>query len=168
MKKIIFVASVLFTVSINAQVNRPTTTTSTETQQWSHDDQQFLEKATQGALLEINNARMALNQTKDESIHKFANQMITDHRNALDQLAKSVNKETFDKASQIPQVSNALAQQRDEAFNNMYKQQAIKSHKETITLYENYIRTSNNPQLKAWAEKNLPVVRMHLDHAEKL
>lgn len=37
---------------------------------------------------------MFLNQPKDESIYKFANQMITDHRNVLDQLTKSVNKKT--------------------------------------------------------------------------
>lgn len=138
------------------ETNSPTLT--------NRDDHQFIMEATKGSQAEIASARIALNQTKHEEVRKFANQMITDHEKSLVTLNQMVNvQHTAD-----PSSTSALSQLSGAQFDQAYKEQAIKSHTKTISLYENYLKNGKNDELRKWVESNLPIIQMHLNHAEQL
>lgn len=165
MKNFILLGAFLFCLGMSAQqqptkqtaeTNNPTLT--------NRDDQQFIMEATKGAQTEIASARIALNQTKNEDVRKFANQMITDHEKSLVTLYQMVNAQQTSDATPTSDLSRVSGAQFDQA----YKEEAIKSHTETISLYENYLKNGKNDELRKWVESNLPIIRMHLKHAEQL
>lgn len=90
--------------------------------------------------------------------------MITDHEKSLVTLYQMVNAQQTSDATPTSDLSRLSGAQFDQA----YKEQAIKSHTETISLYENYLKNGKNDELRKWVESNLPIIRMHLKHAEQL
>ena len=49
-----------------------------------------------------------------------------------------------------------------EAFDKVYVPDTVKAHKMTIALFEKEVKDGGNAELKMWAEKTLPTLKMHL------
>jgi putative membrane protein len=44
----------------------------------------------------------------------------------------------------------------------------MEAHQQAISLFEGYAQGGDNPQLKQWAAKTLPALKMHKTMADKL
>jgi putative membrane protein len=53
-------------------------------------------------------------------------------------------------------------------FEKQYRSDQISGHKDTVDLYKRYAKGGDNPDLKAFAEKTLPIVEHHQNMAEDL
>ncbi len=126
--------------------------------------------------IDINAAKIAKEKSKDPSIIKFANTMITDHQSVINQavaLVKKLGVTPKDNAVSKKLNSDAAATKKmlmaksGKDFNKAYIDNEVSYHKAVIDEVQNaLIPQSKNAELKALLEKVLPILKTHLEHAE--
>jgi putative membrane protein len=134
--------------------------------------EEFIKKAAQGNMAEINAGRLATEAAGNDSVKYFGNMMIEDHTKALDELlaiAKEKNITTSEFVdSAHKKAADKLMTLIGKKFDYEYMQQQVKDHKETIALFENEASSGTDERLKAYAHKYLPAIKMHLQMAQRI
>jgi putative membrane protein len=133
-------------------------------------DRTFIDKATQGGLFEVESSRLALDKNASAQNRSFANMMITDHSKANQALEKLVR----EKGGRVPTVLDTdlqaklddLRHKEGAAFDRAYHEAQVKAHDDAIALFESASRDCDDPELKAFAAKTLPTLRMHRSHLD--
>jgi len=140
-------------------------------------DNDFVDNAAAGGIAEIETSRLALEKSQSADIKAFANQMITDHSKANDELAaiaKANDIEVPDTTTLVKQAKEKILDMRDESFDAAYANNQVKAHEETIELFKKQANTVTDDkakgatELKAFAQKMLPALEKHLAHAKEL
>lgn len=138
----------------------------------SHEDFEFVTKATQGGLTEVQLGQLAVQKATDPSVKDFGQKMVTDHGKAneeLKTLAQSKNavppmKFTRKEDSTLADLQKASGKDFDRA----YAKAMLKDHKADVKEFREAAKELKDPDLKAFAEKTLPVLEEHLKMAEQL
>ena len=135
-------------------------------------DQDFVTKAGQGGLAEVQIGQLAATKGVAGDIKTFGQRMVADHGKANDEL-KSI---ATTAGATVP--SEPSSDQRDtmakldkEAgadFDKAYAKAMVKDHKEDIDLFKKEASSGENADLKAFAQKTLPTLEEHLRMAEAL
>ena len=139
----------------------------------SDDDREFMIKAAGDGLFEIEVAKMAAKKSQRADVKRFAAMMAKDHMAASEELKTiAVSKPLRlpgnmpdGKKADLNMFSKASPAEFDEKFLSMV---GIEEHKSDIKLFETQVEKGRDPQVKAFAEKTLGKLRMHLAAAEKL
>ena len=145
-----------------AEEKNDTTLTSDNTK----EDADFLVKAANGGLLEVEAGRIAEKQAVSKAVKDVAKQMVTDHGKANTELKAyaasknialpdSIDKDTKDKLTK-------LTEKKGKDFDADYVDFMVSDHKEDISLFEDASKDAKDPELKAWVDKTLPTLRHHL------
>jgi putative membrane protein len=130
-----------------------------------HKDHEFIMKAAQGGMAEVELGQLALKQASSDEVKQFAQRMVDDHSKANDELkglaaSKSVtlsmnvgkeNKSTMDKLAKLSGAD----------FDRQYMKHMVKAHNMTIALFEKEAKSGKDAETKAWAEQTLPTLREH-------
>jgi putative membrane protein len=53
-------------------------------------------------------------------------------------------------------------------FDKTYADQQANAHKQAVNLFESYAKSGDNAAVKQFASKTLPVIKQHLNDAQKL
>lgn len=145
-----------------AQVN-PTLSTS---------DATFLTEGARGGLAEVQMARLALQKSRTPALRRFADMMIADHGRAnQDMTALAQRKEISPPTSvgaQHQATYDQLAALRGRAFDVAYGKAMVADHKEDLDQYRTEARDGTDPDVKAFAARNVPILERHLQAAERL
>ncbi len=153
-------------------VSAPAGAAATQSQQWSGDhklsrqDRRFMRQAAQAGLFEVKKSKLALARSDNQDVRDFAARMIRDHTKAnqeLKQLAAS-------KGVRLPHRPNAhqrriirrLARLEGRHFDCAYMAVQVRAHLQAIAIFRREVRHGHNPAVRAYAARNLPVLRMHL------
>lgn len=130
---------------------------------------QFLVNATEVNLEEIQLGQLAQQKSIKPDVQTLGEMMVTGHKKSLEEvtaLAKqkgiSVPVSATDDAKD---KYNKLNDKSGSYFDKDYCDMMVKGHKETIEKFEKYIKESNDADIKNWAVKTLPDLKMHLDHS---
>lgn len=134
-------------------------------------DEAFVIKAASGGMFEVESSKLAKASAKADDVKKFAEKMITDHEKAnkeLTEIAKKANlglptKLLDEHQKLLDQVKNA----KGEGFDRAYMDTQVKAHEEAVDLFSSASKSLKNAELKAFAEKTLPVIKEHYEHAKK-
>jgi putative membrane protein len=124
----------------------------------SDRDTQFISKAGGSNESEVAYGKMAQQKAQSAEVKKIASRIVSDHSRMNNNLvalgAKKGVKVTTGtvKAESIPAKD----------FDRAYLQMVDKAHQEDIALYEKQAKTGNDADLRAWAAKNLPTLKVHL------
>lgn len=143
----------------------------TSARQFSARDREFIDKAVQGGMFEIESSRLALEKNASAQNRSFANMMIEDHTKANQALEKIVHEkggtvpitlspDMQDKIDELRQATGA-------AFDHTYHDMQVKGHDDAITLFERASRDSDDGDLKSFAARTLPTLRMHRNHLDQ-
>jgi putative membrane protein len=135
------------------------------------DPQQFVQEAASGGLFEVQSSQLALKKSSDQKVKDFAQQMITDHQKANDELknlAKGENITVPDKLMPKHQQLLDRLNSASDDFDKQYGQIQKQAHEETVSLFENASKNLSDPQLKQFASQTLPTLQQHLQHANEL
>jgi putative membrane protein len=129
-------------------------------------DERFATKASQGGAAEVDDARQALQTSRNPNVDAFANRMAADHSKANAQLAAIMRRQGIPQPAGIG-AENQAAYSRIEAltgraFDVAYFAVERTAHKETIALFTREIQSGKDPQLVMFAKATLPVLKMHL------
>jgi putative membrane protein len=132
----------------------------------------FVKEAAIGGMYEVEAAKIAQQKATDEQTRKFAQQMVTDHSKANDQLkakAKAANIEiptALDKSHQ--DKIDKMKSKSPQDFTKDYRSDMVSDHKTDVSLFERYSKGGDNAELKAWAGATLPTLQHHLQMAQDM
>jgi len=135
-------------------------------------DATFVKKLAEGDLAEVDAGRLASQRAESQGVKNFGQEMVTDHSKNDTEL-KSVAAsngmpipETIDK--QHAAEKSKLESASGSAFDKEYLQAQVRDHEKTVQLLRHEISHGQDPAVKDFARKTLPVVQHHLAMAKEL
>ncbi len=133
----------------------------------------FVKKAGLTNLFEIEAGQIAQQKSDNSKVQNYAEMIISDHQNAQEQLkAAAKGVDGVSAPSSLDRKHSKLIKQLQSAsgakFLRTFKSQQVNGHKEGVKLFQDYAQAAQNPKLKQFAQKTIPVLQKHLQHAENL
>ncbi|MGK5080734.1 DUF4142 domain-containing protein [Janthinobacterium sp. HLX7-2] len=136
-------------------------------------DKQFLSKAADAGSTEIAASKVAQSKSSNGDVKKFADAMVTEHTKVADelkQLASSKQIEVSDQPGarhkvQIDKLSRLEGKQFDAEYAASI---GVAAHRDVVKLFTDASQKASDPDIKAFASKNLPALQHHLEMANAL
>ena len=130
-------------------------------------DNDFMTKATQGGLAEVDMGNMAASKA---DVKAFGNRMVTDHSKANDELKQLAATKGVvqpgDVNDEQKKTMDALSSKSGKDFDKAYMDDMVKDHETDVKEFEKASKNAKDADLKAWATKTLPTLQEHLKMAK--
>jgi putative membrane protein len=134
--------------------------------------EQFMMEAAANNIAEVATGRLAVQKGATEDVRTFGQKMVDDHTRANEELKALAEKHGVDLPNapkpEHQKVSEHLNALNNESFDVSYARQMVVDHDKAITLFERASTSVEQADVKAYAEKTLPVLRQHAQHARML
>jgi putative membrane protein len=128
--------------------------------------------------VDIDAAKVAQKQSKNQEVKEFADTMVRDHE-SVNKQAQALVKKLKVKPQPNPTSKSletggkdnikALKKLKGAAFDKAYAEHEVAYHQQVLDAINNtLIPSAKNPELKGLLEKVVPAFQAHLDHAKKL
>jgi putative membrane protein len=138
----------------------------------SASDRDFMNKAAQGNLMEVQAGKLAAQRALDPAIKSFADKMVSDHSAANDTLKSLADSKQMPLADSVsPEEHDSLGKLEGlngTEFDKAYSQMMVKDHTTDVSEFEKALKKAKDPDVKAYAEQTLPTLRHHLMMANRL
>ena len=134
----------------------------------------FVSMAAMSDMFEIQTGKMAEAQASNKQVAGFGKMLVSDHTKSSTELMKLAKAAKLgvtppaqlDQRQQV--IADSLKSAKGQGFDAAFAQAQVAAHQEGIALFKAYAANGDNPQLKAFAKKGLPVLQKHLEMAQKL
>ena len=131
----------------------------------SVQDMHFMKVAAIGGMAEVTDGKIA-EANGGAAVQPVANRMVTDHTKVNAQLMSIAKQKGVVLPAQVdPQhaaISAKLKTLSGTEFDNYYLATQLKAHETAIAAFKAEASTGSDPDLKAFANANLPTLEMHL------
>jgi putative membrane protein len=133
----------------------------------------YVRMAGQSDAFEIQSGQLAASKASSADLKAFGARMVKDHTKSTQMVLAAAAKSGLSPATPPPlppaksDMLTQLQAANGEAFDRLYVSQQLQAHQEALSLQSSYARSGQDPNLKAAAEKIVPVVTMHLDMLRK-
>lgn len=176
-------SALLFTVSCEKKNNenqtaQTDTTTSMEQpaqepKGLSDDDKDFMKKAAQDGMLEVQLGKIGEKRAMSKEVKNFGKMLEKEHSEAdtkLKELAASKNVMLPDSLNndQKDKVKKFETEVKAKDFDSKYIKSMIDDHKQDIQKFEDRAQNTQDTDLKAWIENTLPHLKHHLAEAQRI
>lgn len=135
-------------------------------------DSQFMQFAAQSGLFEIQSSDLATKKSTTTEVVNFAQQMIADHTVQSEELKALAAAKNVALPTALPAekqvIINRLNGETGSTFDKDYTNEQVNAHNETIANFEQAVSNAKDADVKAFANKYLPALRMHRDHATQV
>lgn len=135
--------------------------------------QDFVTKAANANMLEIETSKLALKTSKNKDVLAFAKLMVADHTKAGTAFKAAIAKTTGVTApaklddDQQKKVDDLKAKPADD-FDSAYISLQKDAHSDAVSLFDNYAKNGTDDSLKAFAAATLPTLQSHKDMIDKM
>jgi len=138
----------------------------------SSAEQDFMKKATEANLTEIDVARIALQKSDNIDVRDYATMIQSDHTSALEDLTDLMRDNAVpesktlaaDTKKDMDRMNLLTGPEFDREFVNMM----VADHQKALEMFRDQAANAQNPDVKKYAENLLPKLEMHLDKAQRL
>jgi putative membrane protein len=138
----------------------------------SMEDANFVHQATAGAVAEVMMGQLDAERATGDPARNLGQLMVTDHSrkdHELNQILQSLSlqpatKPLPEQLAQVQQLQNAPADHFDATYARIF----VEEHQWMIAVFEREIASGQDPALKSFATRTLPLVKEHLAMAEKI
>jgi len=156
-KSIIIITLLCFgTIIAKAQIPQPDPDTTAK---------HFLIVASIGNLQETSAGQLATQMAKKPEVKAFAQMMVKDHGMSEQELLTLAKRKHIDlPAAATGGIQPDLMLKNGANFDKMYVHNMVSGHNNTAQTFQNYATTGKDPEVKAWAQKMLPTLKVHLEH----
>jgi len=131
----------------------------------------FIKKASQDGLVEVQLASLAQQKAASDDVKKFAVQMQADHEKANSDLQAIAASKHVSVASGLDQehqeMVSELTTKSGQAFDAAYASHMVAAHKKAVALFTSASHSSD-PQIAEFASKTLPTLEHHKGMADDL
>ena len=138
--------------------------------QMSPADKTFATKAASGGQAEVTLGSLATENAGTPQVRAFGERMVTDHTQADDALKAIARQQDMTLPTGPSSADKATAQRlqamKGKAFDTAYMRDMVQDHKQDVADFRKEAETGQDPALKAFAQKYLPVLQQHLQMAE--
>jgi putative membrane protein len=135
----------------------------------SGDSKKFVSDAAQGGMLEVELGRLAAEKAGSNTVRNFGMQMVADHTRAnaeLKSVAAHKNIEVpSDMSSSQKSTYDKLAKLSGAEFDKQYMSDMVGDHETDVKEFQTQADKGNDPDVKAFAAKTLPILQKHLQMA---
>ena len=156
-------------------MNTATDTTnkmSTGTMSVDKSTSEFMTKVADVGMTEVKLGQMAQDKGMSQRVKDFGAMMVKDHTAAGDEL-KSMARQ---KNVTLPEtMSNDHQKKTDDLnkktgkdFDKAYMKAMVDGHQSTVNDFEKASKDTKDADVKAWVDKTLPTLKMHLDSAKAI
>jgi putative membrane protein len=133
-------------------------------------DNDFMTKAAQGGLSEVNMGNMAASKATNADVKAFGNRMVTDHSKANDELKQLAATKGVvlpgDVSAEQKKTMDSMSSKNGKDFDKAYMDDMVKDHEKDVKEFEKASKSAKDADLKAWATKTLPTLQEHLKMAK--
>ncbi|MEO6851239.1 MAG: DUF4142 domain-containing protein, partial [Mucilaginibacter sp.] len=131
------------------------------------DDAIFVTTAANDGMTEVEAGKIAEERALRANVKKFASMMVTDHTNAGSELAEIAKTKNIT----LPAAPDAdsqkaladLSKKSHSDFDKAYVNAMLDGHEKAVKLFTDASENCKDPDLKAFAIKTLPTLKMHLE-----
>lgn len=127
----------------------------------------LMNAAATGNMAEVELGKLAVEKAENPDIKKFGQKMIDDHSKALEELKKLAEQKNTPLPPDIlptqKEAKEKLSKLSGAEFDKEYVKTMVEDHKKDVTAFEAATKTVGDADVKAFAEKTLPTLKMHLE-----
>lgn len=135
-------------------------------------DSEFARKASACGLAELNFSELAVRFARDPAVRQFAEHMITDHRQANQQLTQLANRRSIALATGMDdehqKLYDKLKTLKGAEFDRTYMEAMVKDHEKAVKLFEAQSKDGKDDAMKEMAGKLAPKLKEHLEKAREI
>ncbi len=130
-------------------------------------DLAFMNDAAPGGMVEVELGKMAAGKSQNAEVKAFGQKMVEDHSKAGDELKQiAAQKKVMLPTDVMPahkQLMEKLSKLSGADFDKEYVKAMVEAHEKDVAAFENVSKTAADADVKAFAAKTLPVLKMHLE-----
>jgi putative membrane protein len=135
-------------------------------------DADFAVKAAEDNMLEIRLSELAESNASSSEVKSFAKSIIADHTKASEELKQLALQKGITLPASLSDKSQRkyddIAKKSGREFDEAYSDYMVKDHKDAVDNFEKEAEKGNDPDMKAFAAKNIQTMQHHLAMAEDL
>lgn len=135
-------------------------------------DAEFLAKAASGGMLEVEMGKQVAARAVTPDAKKFAEQMVSDHTKSNAELMALAAKKNITLPTALSDkhqdVLKDVTEEKGVKMDQEYMKEMLKDHEEDVKEFTDASIKASDPDIKAFAAKNVPVLQMHLDMVTKM
>lgn len=135
-------------------------------------DKDFMKTAAEGGLAEVELGHLAADKAATTQVKQFGDRMVRDHSEAnekLKDIAQGLGVSVPDHMSAMDYAEKTkLSAILGDHFDRSYMDDMLKDHRQDIAEFRREAHTGQNPEVKAFAAKTLPILEEHLRLAERV
>jgi putative membrane protein len=137
-------------------------------------DETFVEKAARSNMAEIEFGELAATKATDSLLRVFAQQMVTEHTMAQDELEDLADDYAgIEWPNDLDEGHDEIMEQLNNAeqgysFDSLYISSQIMAHQDVVDMFQTATTNSTDARVKAFANKYLPHVEAHLEQADSI
>ena len=148
--------------------NQPTTSTMAV----DKDCSDFMVKAADGGMEEVEMGKLANEKATNQRVKNFGQMMVDDHSKAGEELKSLASQKNVTLPASMSDDHHKdmddLNKKKGKEFDKSYMKMMVSDHEKDISEFEKAAKNATDADLKAWADKTLPVLRKHLDSAKAI
>jgi putative membrane protein len=134
-------------------------------------DQQFIIKAAQGGLMEVEAARLAQEKATSNEIKEYARKLEQDHSKANEQLKKIAAQKNVDLPTDMGHHRAMLDKVRaasGDQFDKQWMKMQVQHHKKDVSDFQKHTNRAMDSDVRSFASATLPTLQEHLRQAQEL
>lgn len=135
-------------------------------------DQKFLRKAIEGSLTEISAARHVVQAGSNPEVKSYANELLTDHTKAHEDLQKLAQQKGMNLPAEITgdhkDTVHDMTKLGGAQLDKKYAKEMVDDHEKDVKDFRDAAKDVKDPDLRAWAQKQIPILENHLTKAKLL
>ncbi len=130
-------------------------------------DLAFMNDAAPGNMAEVELGHLAEKQAASNDVKQFAQKMIEDHSKTGEELKQlAMQKKVTLPPDVLPkhkEIMDKLSKLSGADFDREYVKAMVEAHEKDVAAFENAAKTAADADVKAFAAKTLPTLKMHLE-----
>ena len=139
--------------------------------QTSSAAQNFLKTVSQDNRAEIELGQLAQSKASNDEVKSYAGMLVSDHTQANTEVTSLAQSKSVTLSSELASAQtntkNKLDALTGAAFDRRYIDAMVSAHEKAVKAFQQQIK-STDTDVRAFAQKTLPVLQHHLDEARRL
>ena len=135
-------------------------------------DSEFMTKAASGGMLEVELGHLVAQRGATPEGKKFGQQMVDDHTKANEELKALAAQKNITLPSTLGEdhreVLDDVTDEKGVDMDKKYLKEMVKDHEEDVKEYTEASVRASDPNVKAFAAKNVPILKEHLSMAQRM
>jgi putative membrane protein len=132
----------------------------------------FMVKVADVGMTEVKLGHVAEEKSSNKRVKDFAAMMVKDHSAAGDELKSLASRKNVTLPTAVgddhQKKIDDLSKKSGKDFDKAYIDAMVDGHQATVNDFEKASNNTKDPDVKAWVDKTLPTIKMHLDSAKAI